>query len=613
MTEVVVLAERVATSIALGESHFREFKSGLEGPPGSKVRRDLKEVSRDICSTLVGFANADGGELLVGVEDNGEVTGLEVFRPDNLSFLLDCWKDGVHKNTPLQSVKALQVTIEHKTALYFSVPKSTSSVHLTADGKCLQRRDLETAPISSEDITFSRQERKSQEYDREFIDGASADALDLSVVRVLAEQISAGMSAEKCLQYLELADFSPSGLRLRKAALLLFASDPKRWHPRLQIRILKVAGTELQTGIDYNAVKDEYVEGNVISLIDSAWTALRPHLVQTRFTGSARFENSVIYPELACREALINAIAHRDYSQEGRGIEIYVFDDRMEVRSPGGLLSSISVEDLKNLSGAHQSRNAFIARVLRELGYMREVGEGMRRIFELMQSNELAEPDIVTTPDHFSVSLKNQPLYKKEHLIWLDSFSEIELDRRDKATIVLGYGGKEFSPNDIFHGLGLVDTEEYRKVVDSLQTKGILVSVKTRSSAALFAKRNKINVRDVPRFAIQVPGLRSTPSVQPRKSHPKLDPETAPPAENYDPNGLLFVGNVRGPLTKAELLKFVWDCGVDGDVILPAKARSYFLVRLSQPELAEAAIGRLDGQEYAGFAVVARRDRPRTA
>ncbi len=613
MTEVVVLAERVATSIALGESHFREFKSGLEGPPGSKVRRDLKEVSRDICSTLVGFANADGGELLVGVEDNGEVTGLEVFRHDNLSFLLDCWKDGVHKNTPLQSVKALQVTIEHKTALYFSVPKSTSSVHLTADGKCLQRRDLETAPISSEDITFSRQERKSQEYDREFIDGASADALDLSVVRVLAEQISAGMSAEKCLQYLELADFSPSGLRLRKAALLLFASDPKRWHPRLQIRILKVAGTELQTGIDYNAVKDEYVEGNVISLIDSAWTALRPHLVQTRFTGSARFENSVIYPELACREALINAIAHRDYSQEGRGIEIYVFDDRMEVRSPGGLLSSISVEDLKNLSGAHQSRNAFIARVLRELGYMREVGEGMRRIFELMQSNELAEPDIVTTPDHFSVSLKNQPLYKKEHLIWLDSFSETELDRRDKATIVLGYGGKEFSPNDIFHGLGLVDTEEYRKVVDSLQTKGILVSVKTRSSAALFAKRNKINVRDVPRFAIQVPGLRSTPSVQPRKSHPKLDPETAPPAENYDPNGLLFVGNVRGPLTKAELLKFVWDCGVDGDVILPAKARSYFLVRLSQPELAEAAIGRLDGQEYAGFAVVARRDRPRTA
>ena len=119
-----------------------------------------------------------------------------------------------------------------------------------------------------------------------------------------------------------------------------------------------------------------------------------------------------MYPELACREALINAIAHRDYSQEGRGIEIYVFDDRMEITSPGSLLSSLTIEDLKRREGAHQSRNSLVARVLREMGYVREVGEGMRRIFELMESNELTEPNIVSSPQTFTVTLSNRPIYR---------------------------------------------------------------------------------------------------------------------------------------------------------------------------------------------------------
>lgn len=71
-------------------------------------------------------------------------------------------------------------------------------------------------------------------------------------------------------------------------------------------------------------------------LVDDAWDGLRPHLVTTRFAEDAKFRTTYIYPEVACREALTNAIAHRDYSEEGRGIDIYVFDDRIEVHNPGG-------------------------------------------------------------------------------------------------------------------------------------------------------------------------------------------------------------------------------------------------------------------------------------
>ena len=69
MSEIVNLDERARTAISLGESHFREFKSALQGPPGSKTARETKSIGKDIGEALVAFANADGGELLIGVED----------------------------------------------------------------------------------------------------------------------------------------------------------------------------------------------------------------------------------------------------------------------------------------------------------------------------------------------------------------------------------------------------------------------------------------------------------------------------------------------------------------------------------------------------------------
>ena len=86
-------------------------------------------------------------------------------------------------------------------------------------------------------------------------------------------------------------------------------------------------------------------------MIESSWELLLPHLTETRFSKDAIFRTQIIYPELACRETLINAIAHRDYNIEGRGIEVRVYSDRLEIVSPGGLLSSIKIEDITKIKG----------------------------------------------------------------------------------------------------------------------------------------------------------------------------------------------------------------------------------------------------------------------
>lgn len=476
MADIVNLDVRATTAISLGESHFREFKSVLHGAQDKKVLRDVKLICKDIGEALVAFSNADGGELIIGVEDNGTVSGVDLLSEKQTEMLEQAPVTHVHSDTPLPPIRKAVVVIDGRKILYFAVHKSTSHVHLTSDGRCVQRRDLESVPIPPDQILLDRRERTSREYDRAYVDGASPADLDGQLVRVVAEQLSPGMSAEKCLQYLDLAEFVGPGLRLRRAALLLFSRETSRWHPRLQVRIIKVNGTQLKSGAQYNAKSDQTVTGNVVELIERGWECLRPQLVQTRLGSDARFGSTVMYPELACREALVNAIAHRDYAEEGRGIEIYVFDDRMEVRNPGCLLSSIKLPDLLQLSGIHQSRNSMIARVLRELGYMRELGEGIRRMFELMRQNELIPPELSTDGNSFCVTLKHNTIYDQQQTLWLQEFEAFHLSREQKAIVVLGQGGKLVAPQDIWDSLGIVDTDRYRQLIKSLQVLGIISS-----------------------------------------------------------------------------------------------------------------------------------------
>lgn len=98
---ILTLQKRIARSINLGESHFREFKSAYEQIPGDQKRRDAKDIARDVGETLVSFANADGGELIVGVEDDGTVTGVPHLR-DLLDIIMKAPITHIYKDTPNQ-------------------------------------------------------------------------------------------------------------------------------------------------------------------------------------------------------------------------------------------------------------------------------------------------------------------------------------------------------------------------------------------------------------------------------------------------------------------------------------------------------------------------------
>ena len=496
MGEILRLEERISAGIDIGESHFREFKSAwVQNPKFQPEPRAVKDICQDVGETLVSFANADGGELLVGVEDDGTITGVP-HKDELIEAIKRAYIEYVHRDSPLPRPAIGDLAIDGKRILYFSVVKSLGVIHLTANGRCLRRYDRENRPVVFEEVRAAQKESTSREYDRLFVDGVNAADLDMDLLAEVTEHIANGFSAEKLLQYLDLAEYGATGLRYRKAALLLFAKDISRWHPRCEVRIVRVQGTELGAGKHFNVSVDERIAGCIPKLVEEAWDTLRPYLARTRFQVTGFFRERLIYPESACREALVNAIAHRDYSREGSPIEIFVYDDRIDFRSPGGLLSGISIDQLKDLAQVHETRNVLIARTLRELGLMREMGEGILRMFGAMRDSELVDPELSSDQDQFVVTLRSQSIFNQQDIAWLESYKEFDLGKNEQRVVLLGRDGHLLSTNEIINVTGIVDIDDFRALSERLRWKGIMHNTKP-------SIRGGVRRREVGRFRVR--------------------------------------------------------------------------------------------------------------
>lgn len=504
MKEVLSLIQRAQNSISLGESHFREFKTALEGKPGQKKPRRVSSICAEIGEALVAFANADGGELFIGVEDDGKITGLQ-HNQDEIQVMLNAVNTHILDSQDLPLQLSSRISINGKDILFFSVTKSTQKIFQLPDGRCMRRQDKSSMPAVIDKIQFERREALSREYDRVFIDDATVNDLDLVLVQQMADSLFRGMSPEQYLQQMNLAEYGIGGIRLKRAAVLLFAKDITKWFPRSQVRILKVNGSQILTGEKYNVISDDYVTGNIFSLISSSWDRLRPFLSQrTIFSGEAKFEQTFVYPENACREALINAIAHRDYSISNP-VTIYIYENQLVFESPGELLATISIDDLRNGAGVHESRNSNIARVLRESKLMRELGEGIRRIFDLMKEQELAAPQITSGQGRFTIAMNHKSIYSERELIWLQLFKDYDLDSYQKRILIAGIDGRKLSPSMIFVALGSNDRNLYDRAVTTLRVSGILKEINSKAYVQKIVRETGMPRQNVVRFQVVTP------------------------------------------------------------------------------------------------------------
>jgi len=352
--------------------------------------REYKRSWNENClKTICGFANSSGGKLYIGVDDEGKPIGVK----DSARYLADI--PNITRDilgiTPeiTQKKKAGKDIIE--------VAVAPSSAPISYHGRFYTRSGSSAIEIKGHELAELLMEKSGRSWDGFLEEGATLKDIDadaINIFRKLAAKriplIAGEKSVKAILQKLNLMEKG----KLRRAALLLFGKDPKKFYMTAYIKIGKFAN-------DIDLISTDDIEGNIFSQVDKALEMLRVKylLSNISYEGIYRKDN-MEYPEEALREAIINAVIHRSYM--GAHTQLKISPEGLNLWNEGGLPISIRIADLKKW---HKSkpRNEFLADVFFKAGMIEAWGRGTVKIVDECKKAGLPEPEFLEEFGGFSV------------------------------------------------------------------------------------------------------------------------------------------------------------------------------------------------------------------
>lgn len=406
-------------------------------------RKSAKIKASDLASHISGFANAEGGTIVIGIEDKKrEVEGIDAFGAEKrfafVSAPKDCCKPMPSYQEEFLEVKNKDGRNDHILLLHIN-PSRDQVIRTTNDSTFLRIGD-KTMELKGEDLRNLEYSKGLRNFEDECNFDASLADLDEELLRLYCEKIHADkLSYEEVLYARGFIRTHQKRKYLTNAAVLLFARNVQQFYPNCRIRFVRYDGTFAKTGTEMNVVRDYYIEQPILRIIDKVrdfvGAQLREFVALNPETG--KFQVVPEYPEFAWLEGIVNAVTHREYAMMGSFIKVTMFDDRLEIESPGRLPNLVTIENIRE---TRYSRNPRIARVLNEFGWVKELNEGVKRIYSDMEKFFLDDP-VYSEPDQsVLLVLKNnivmRNLRKSDRA--LDSVGEqmwSQLDEVDKQIL----------------------------------------------------------------------------------------------------------------------------------------------------------------------------------
>lgn len=365
-------------------------------------RKSNRISARDLANELIGFANADGGLLVVGLHD-GVVEGASVV-PGRLEAQMQANIDFCSPPVPAQcqSVECIDGRGAPNDLLVFEV-KSSDVVHANQKEEVFLRVGDENRRLGFTQRQELLYDKGQASYETRPVEGASFDHLDGALLDEYATAIKAPDS-ERLLRARGLARED----RLTVAGCLLFAECPQAFFPEAYLRVLRYRGNERGSGARQQLIEDVRVEGPIPrQLLEAKRHVERLQPVRRALLSTGRFGDVALVPADAWLEGIVNAVVHRSYSMAGDHIRVEIFDDRIEVSSPGRFPGLVDLGD--PLRTIRFARNPRIARVCADLDFGQELGEGIRRMFEEMRHAGLTDPVYRQTSGSAELTLLAEP------------------------------------------------------------------------------------------------------------------------------------------------------------------------------------------------------------
>lgn len=337
------------------ENQYVEFKSEAAS-------------SKELAEEIVAFANAEGGEIWLGVEDDRSISGISRSYEEDV---MNICRTAIFP--PLRP-DYVQVLVENKTVARVTVPKGVDRPYATGRNRYLIRVGSTKRVASREELLRLFQAAGLFHYDLVPLSLVSTAHLDFSALEDYFSryQISfAGESEDEKRRLLAASDITNVAGNPTVGGALIFGIAPEKYLPQAGIHFAHFTGEVL--GADL--LDKKYFGGSLPRQVDNALAAVKANLaIESTISGLLRVEKPN-YPDKVFRELLVNAVVHRNYSITGSQIRLLLFRDRLECVSPGRLPNTVSVEKLA--VGTSFARNPLLVRFMENFGYMDKLGRGL--------------------------------------------------------------------------------------------------------------------------------------------------------------------------------------------------------------------------------------------
>ncbi|MCS6844637.1 MAG: helix-turn-helix domain-containing protein [Caldilineales bacterium] len=374
----------------------QQIAQWLEAGP-SETLAFLPETAspRRLAETLVALANGHGGALVLGVSSGGRLSGLASPREAQDRAIAAALMADPPLVLPLPEV----VSVDGVAVCVVHVPPGLPHAY-SLKGQYLTRTGSENRPLTTPELRSLLMARGSVSFESLPVHEATREDLDDAQVAqymerlsgLTATSLSAALLTRGCLKPAEPGRFVPT-----YAGLLLFGRNPQQFLPSAEIIAVRYAGATM--GDEF--VRED-IRGTLPQQIRRAEAFIAANMRRGWRIRSFEREEVTEYPLAVAREAVVNAVAHRDYGVRGDSIRLLMFSNRMEVYSPGRLPGHVTLD---NLVTERFSRNEVIVQVLSDLGFIERLGYGIDRMIAAMQEAGLPAPRFEETANGFRVTL----------------------------------------------------------------------------------------------------------------------------------------------------------------------------------------------------------------
>ncbi len=370
------------------ESETVELKASLA---------ELDAALIDVCA----FLNHRGGSLFFGVKPDGRVVGLTVAD----STLLKVSQKIRQKLKP-EIIPEIRERIEDDKSIIEVIISEGTHKPYFVDGVAYIRSGSESVKMPPDVLTRQIMEQQGYVWDRDICAGAMFDDIDPALVKsyltralqVRHIDLDPDTPAETALESLELLKEG----KLTNAAILLFGRNPQKFIDTAVIRCAKFRGDDVTQ--PYANMK--VIRGAIVAQIDQTEQFIRDNIAKAAWMPKEKFEReeSWEYPPDAFREAVINAVCHRDYQSSG-SVQVSIFSNSLEIMNPGLLPSTLTIESLKRRHSS-KPRNRLIAETLFKIKYIEKFGSGTTKMIRVCRDLGVPEPEFHEQDEDFMVTFR---------------------------------------------------------------------------------------------------------------------------------------------------------------------------------------------------------------